>query len=135
MDNDILLISEKTQKAYLPYKYKDLQKIYKNSNNKYDSILDIIHDLYIIPLKNFKYPAFARFREGFKLYMHKNKKDKKPSFFKALDLALELMFKYSLNPIIITACRNLDELDIYLDCLEEKELSNFTCFEIKNEFI
>ena len=43
------------------------------------------------------------------------------------------MFNYKLNPIIISACRNLDELDIYLDCLEENELDDFTCFEIRFE--
>ena len=57
----------------------------------------------------------------------------KGSITKALDLGLELMFKYELNPIVIAACRNLDELDIYLDCLEENELYDFTCFEIKFE--
>ena len=43
------------------------------------------------------------------------------------------MFKYELNPIIITACRNLDELDIYLDCLDKNELFDFHCFDIKFE--
>ena len=43
------------------------------------------------------------------------------------------MFKYDLNPILIAACRNLDELDIYLDCLYSKELFDFNCFEIKFE--
>ena len=46
---------------------------------------------------------------------------------------MELMFKYNLNPIIIAGCRNLDELDIYLDCLDENELNDFKCFEIKFE--
>lgn len=131
MDNNILVISEKTQNAYLPYKNKDLENIYKNSGNKYNSLMDVIHDLYIIPLKNFKYPAISRFREAYKLIIYKEKK----SSFKALNLAFELMFKFNLNPIIIAACRNIDELDIYLDCLEEKELSNFKCFEIRNEYI
>ena len=52
---------------------------------------------------------------------------------KALDLAFELMFQYNLNPIIIAACRSLEELDIYLDCLEEDELFDFRCFKIKFE--
>ena len=43
------------------------------------------------------------------------------------------MFKYDLNPIIIAACRNLDELDIYLDCLEEDEVNKFKCFDIRFE--
>ena len=55
------------------------------------------------------------------------------SVIRALDLALELMFKYNLNPIIIAACRNLDELDMYLDCLDENELFDFKCFQIRFE--
>ena len=112
MDNDILIISEKTQKAYLPYKYEDVQKIYKNSK-KYNSFIDVVQDLYIIPLKNFKHPVISRFREAYNLIIYKEKK----SSFKALDLAFEILFKYNVNPIIIAACRNLYELDIYLDCL------------------
>ena len=32
MDRNILLISEKDQKAYLPYKDDEIEKIYSNSN-------------------------------------------------------------------------------------------------------
>ena len=126
MDNDILIISEKTQKAYLPYKYNDLKKILNNSK-KYSSIIQIIHDLYVIPLAKFKHPTISRFREAYNLIVFKEKK--------SIDLGFELMFKYKLNPIIIAACRNLEELDIYLDCLEENELFDFKCFEIRNEYI
>lgn len=128
MDNDILIISEKKQKAYLPYKYSDLKKILNNSK-KYMSIIQIIQDLYIIPLSKFKHPIISRFREAYNLILYKEKK----STLKAIDLGFELMFKYKLNPIIIAACRNLEELDIYLDCLEENELYDFKCFEIKTE--
>ena len=128
MDNDILIISEKKQKAYLPYKYSDLKKILNNSK-KYMSIIQIIQDLYIIPLSKFKHPIISRFREAYNLILYKEKK----STLKAIDLGFELMFKYKLNPIIIAACRDLEELDIYLDCLEENELSDFKCFEIKTE--
>lgn len=131
MDNNILIISEKSQKAYLPYKYKDVEQIYKNNKNKYNSIMDVIQKLYIVPLNRFKYSAISRFREAYKLIIFREKK----SSFRALNLAFELMFKFNLNPIIIAACRNIDELDIYLDCLEEKQLSDFKCFEIRNEYI
>ena len=127
MDNNILIISEKEQKAYLPYKYEDIQKIYKNSNNKYGSIIEIIQNLYVVPLKRFERFSISRFREAFNLVRHKEH----GSFIKALNLAIELMFKHNLNPVIIAACRNLDELDIYLDCLEENEVSDFKCFEIR----
>lgn len=128
-DNDVLIISEKEQFAYLPYKYLEVEKIYKNSNGKYSSIQDVIDKLYAIPLNKFKNSSISRFRESFNLV--KNKEN--ASMIKALELGLELMFKYDLNPIIIAACRNLDELDIYLDCLESNELFEFKCFEIKFE--
>ena len=129
MDNDILIVSEKEQKAYLPYKYCDIEKTFKKNKDRYLSPNDVIEKEYILPLNRFRHSVSSRFRETLNLVLHKEKL----SIFKALDLAFELMFKYNLNPIIIAACRNLKELDIYLDCLEENELFDFRCFKIKFE--
>ena len=129
MDKDTLIISEKDQKAYLPYKYKDVEEFYNKNKDIYSSIDDVINKKYILPLNNFKHSISSRFRETINLVMKKEH----GSFFKAVDLAFELMFKYNLNPIIIAACRNLEELDIYLDCLDENELFDFRCFEIRFE--
>lgn len=128
-DNNVLIISEKEQKAYLPFFYSEVKNIFQNSNNQYQTLQNVVDDLYIVSLDKFKNSAIARFREGFHLIRNKEK----GSITKALDLGLELMFNYSLNPIVVAACRNLDELDIYLDCLEENELYDFNCFEIKFE--
>ncbi len=128
-DNNLLIISETEQKAYLPFLYSEVKEIYKNFSNQYQTLQDVVDDLYILPLSRFKNSAISRFKESFNLIRNKEK----GSITKALELGLELMFKYELNPIIIAACRNLDELDIYLDCLEEDELYDFTCFEIKFE--
>lgn len=128
-DNNTLVISEKEQKAYLPFFYAEVKEIYQNKEHQYQTLQDIIDNLYIVPLERFKNSTLARFQESFRLIREKEK----GSITKALDLGLELMFKYELNPIIIAACRNLDELDIYLDCLEENELQEFSCFEIKFE--
>ena len=130
-DNNTLVISEKTQKAYLPYKYNKIKEIFKNSKDKYKTMQEVVNDLYILPLNAFKNSSISRFRESY--FLIKNKE--KGSILKALDLGLELMFKYELNPIIISACRNLDELDIYLDCLDKNELNEFNCFEIKFEVL
>lgn len=127
-DYNILTVSEKDQKAYLPFFYSEIKEIYQNSND-YATLQDVVNNLYIVPLDRFRNSAIARFKESFHLMRNKEKS----SITKALDLALELMFKYELNPIVIAACRNLDELDIYLDCLEENELQDFSCFEIKFE--
>lgn len=129
MSRNVLLVSEKDQKAYLPYSDSDVIKIYQSNKNRYQSVQEVIEDQYILPLNRFKNASISRFRETLHLILHKEKR----SIFYALDLALELMFKYELNPIIIAACRNLNELDIYLDCLEENELFDFRCFEIRFE--
>lgn len=128
-DNNTLIVSEKEQKAYLPFFYSEVQEIFHNSSHTYVTLQDVIDDLYVIPLNRFKNSAMARFKESFRLIREKEK----GSMAKALDLGLELMFRYELNPIIIAACRNLDELDIYLNCLEEQDVYDFPCFKIKFE--
>lgn len=128
-DNNTLIISEKDQKAYLPFYYFEIEKIFNAPNNKYKCKQDIVNDLYVLPLSRFKYSSISRFRESFNLITKKEHS----SITKAIDLGLELMFKYNLNPIIISACRTLEELDIYLDCLENNNLEDFDCFEIKFE--
>ena len=128
-DYNNLVVSEKSQKAYLPFFYKDVKKIYEKSKDKYKTMQDVVDNLYVVPLDKFKNSSISRFRESFNLIRNKEH----GSILNALDLGLELMFKYELNPIIISACRNLDELDIYLDCLEHNELNSFKCFEIKFE--
>lgn len=130
-DNNTLIISEKDQKAYLPFFYADIKRIYESNTSSYQTLQDVVNHLYVLPLNKFKNSTLARFRESFYLIREKEK----GSITKALDLGLELMFHYELNPIVIAACRNLDELDIYLDCLQENELYDFTCFEIKFEIM
>ena len=115
-----LIISEISGNIILPYYINDLTNI---KNKTYEQI---IQENYTIPVDLFK-PAFiARFREAFKLAHNKEKK----SVAFSLNLATELIFNYNLHPAIITACRNLDELDIYLDCLENNETEKFKCFNI-----
>ena len=128
-DYNILTISEKDQVAYLPFYYSEIQSIYEKSNGQYQTMQEVVNSLYVVSLDRFKNSTISRFRESFNLM----RKKEHSSIGKALDLGLELMFKYELNPIIIAACRNLDELDIYLDCLEEDQLYDFKCFEIKFE--
>lgn len=128
-DSNILIVSEKDQKAYLPFFYSEVMALYKNSNHPYATLQDVVNDCYVLPLNRFQNSIMARFKEAFRLVRVKDH----GSITKALDLALEVMFKYELNPIIIAACRNLEELDIYLDCLEENQLNDFKCFEIRFE--
>lgn len=124
--NNTLIISEEEQKVYLPYSIEEVTKDFNNSPDRYNSITDLIAKKYVLPFSLYKNPARARFREAYKL-MRRKQHSNIPA---ALALAIELMFDSNLNPAIITACKNLDELDIYLDCLDDNELDKFTCFGI-----
>lgn len=121
-----LVISETRSKVILPYLIDTLNKKMQNNPGKYSSIDEIIAKEYTIPLSRYKNPIVSRFREAFKLMRIKEKS----SIAKAFDLGMELTFNYNLHPAIISACRNLDELDIYLDCLENEETDKFKCFDI-----
>lgn len=122
---NILIVSEVENKAFLPYTFEDLNAELNNSPHLYSSIDDVIEKKYTVSLDLYKNSSVARFREAFRLVKKSN-----GSLKDAFDLSLELFFKYDLNPVIITACRNLDELDVYLSCLDDNELDKFFCFEI-----
>lgn len=127
-DNNVLLISEREKKVYLPYKKKNIQNILKESK-KYANAADVVDSMYTVPLSKYTNSASARFREGFNLM----RKKECGSFIKSVDLGLELLPKYDLNPAVISACQNLDELDIYLDYLDSNELDKFNIFNVKYE--
>lgn len=129
-DNKTLIISDKQKKVFLPYTVEDL-KLKLKHHRSYKSLQDIINKDYILPISRFKNPIIARFRESYNLM----RKKEKASISDSLDLALGLSFNNALNPAIITACKNLEELEAYLDCLELNELSKFEYFEIKYEIL
>ena len=123
-DNNTLVISEEDGKVYLPYSKDDIKN--EVLQNKGAKISEVIEDKYILPLDKYKNSMRARFREGYNLMYKKEGKSKKS----AIMLGIELMFETNLHPAIISACKNLEELDIYLDCLEDNELEKFSCFKI-----
>lgn len=123
-DNKTLIISEEDGKVYLPYTKEDIKnEILQNKGTK---ISEVIEEKYILPLDRYKSSMKARFKEGYNLMYKKEGKSKKS----AILLGIELMFETNLHPAIISACKNLEELDIYLDCLEDNELEKFSCFKI-----
>lgn len=125
-ENDTLLISEKQEKIFLPYTLKDLSNFTATSEK---SIEDIIRENFIIPINKFKNPTISRFKETYNLAKNKSNY----STLKSFNFAVEVMFKYSLNPAIIVACKNADELKDYLNCLKEQKLDLFKPFKIKYE--
>ena len=123
-DNKTLVISEEDGKVYLPYTKDDVKE--DMQQNKGKKISELIEEKYILPLDKYKNSMKARFREGYNLMHKREGKSRKSAFM----LGLELMFETNLHPAIISACKNLEELDIYLDCLEDNELEKFSCFKI-----
>ena len=123
-DNNTLVISEEDGKVYLPYTKEDIKN--EVLQNKGTKISEVIEDKYVLPLDKYKNSMRARFREGYNLMYRKEGKSRK----NAILLGIELMFETNLHPAIISACKNLEELDIYLDCLEDNELEKFSCFKI-----
>ena len=124
-DNRTLLISEETQKVYLPYTIEELmQKL--NNSHEYQTLEDVIENEYTVPLSTFKMPIISRFKEAYRFMRTKEHS----SVYAALDLAIELMFNSNLNPAVIRAAKDLKELNVYLDCLYENEIEKFDCFKI-----
>ena len=123
-DNRTLLISEEKGKVYLPYLEQDLRDDMETFSDL--SVSEIIEKRYVNPIRMYKNSMVARFREAYNLMYNKENK----SFKDAVMLGLELMFEFNLHPAIISACRSLEELDIYLDCLDDNELDKFSCFKI-----
>lgn len=123
-DNNTLVISEEDGKVYLPYSKDEIKN--EVLQNKGTKISEVIEDKYVLPLDKYKNSMRARFREGYNLMYRKEGKSKRS----AIMLGIELMFETNLHPAIISACKNLEELDIYLDCLEDNELEKFSCFKI-----
>ena len=123
-DNKTLIISEEDGKVYLPYTKEEIKRELENTKNI--KVSEIIQNKYVVSIEKYKNSMRARFREGYNLMRYKENKSKKSAIF----LGLELMFEFNLHPSIITACKNMQELDIYLDCLDDNELEKFPCFKI-----
>ena len=123
---NILLFSEKNNNIILPFSTEDLEEFFTNNPSKYSSMQDIIDKEYTLPYDVFKNPASARFKETYYLAKHKSNL----SVSKATALASELYFNSQVDPVIIRACKNIDELYSYLACLERNHLDEFKYFKI-----
>ncbi len=121
-----LIISEQDKTVVLPYTFKQLNNILKANPDKYTDVWDVVDKMFTKPIKYYKNAPIARFREAYKLA-----KDRENMSFKgALDLAFECFFNSALHPAIISSCNNLNQLDVYLSCLEYNELDDFYFFDI-----
>lgn len=124
-NENTLLISEVDKKVILPYTMEELNTILSENPDKYETIKEVIDRVYTKPLKYYRNASIMRFKEAFKLIREREN----GTVSQALDLALELFSNHSLHPAVITACKNLNELDVYLSCLEYNELNDFHFFK------
>lgn len=127
-NNNTLIISEKDNKVFLPYTVSEIQSYMEKYPKEYKSLEYVINKEFILPLDYYtKHPSLARFREAYSLIRDREAK----SVFDALKYALNIMFKYDLNPAIISACKTEEALNLYIECLENKDLSKFKLFKIE----
>ena len=129
-DNLNLIVSEREGKVFLPYTKEEILGFMKKYPNDYHDSKDVIDQEFIVPLSTYtKHPTLARFREGYALIRDREMK----SIMDAFKYAIDLMFKYELNPAIIAACKSEKQLDDYLQCLASNKLDDFKYFTIRFE--
>lgn len=126
-DNETLIISEKTNKIYLPYKIAELVNYIDNYPNVYSSLSDVVEQEFILPFDYFmKHPYKSRFFETYNLI--RNRQGRSP--ISALGYGLKLIHKTNLNPAIIASCKNEEELKNYIYYLDSNRLNEFKAFNI-----
>ena len=110
----------------------DVQNYFRMYSIKFSNVLqeDLQKQEFIYPTDYYlKHPAVSRFRETYALIRDREEK----SIFEAFKFAMDMMFNYNLNPAIIAACKSQNQLEHYLDCLDNKTPNDFKDFEIKFE--
>lgn len=126
-DNESLIISERTNSIYLPYKLSELLRYVETYPNVYASFADVVEQEFILPFDYFiKHPFKSRFFETYNLI--RNRQGKPVTH--AVTTGLKLMYKHNLNPAIIAACKTEHELNSYLYYLDNKNLKGFRFFNI-----
>ena len=128
-NNNTLLISEKQGKVILPYKAEEVLRILNKEKSKYSSVEEVIEDKFTRDFSDFKIQFASRYAETIRLARERENY----SFIDAVTIATEMMKKRFLHPAVISACRTLNELDVYLDCLDKNELEDFKIFKVKYE--
>lgn len=127
-DNNTLIISEKERKVFLPYTVSEIKSYMEKYPKEYKSFESVVSKEFILPIGYYtKRPSLSRFREAYSLIRDREAK----SVFDALKYGLNVMFKYNLNPAIISACKTEDALNFYIECLESGDLSKFDLFKIE----
>jgi hypothetical protein len=126
-NNDILIISEKQNKIYLPYTIDELENYLRSYPSEYLTLEKVVEDEFIIPFNSFyKNPSHTRFSEAYNLIKNRERK----SSFSAFMYAINVAGNQKLNPAVIAACKTKKELSAYMNCLKRNNLDEFDYFDI-----
>jgi len=128
-DSGLLLISEIQGKVFLPYTSDEIKELIQSEENEYTTSQEVIDNVFTKPFSYYRNPFTSRFRESVELITKREQMTLKDG----INLGTELFGKKYLHPAIISACKNLDELNVYLDCLDKNELDDFKVFNIVYE--
>lgn len=128
-DNNVLTISEKSGKVFLPYTSNELKLYLREFPDEYNSLTDVINQEYIITINKFKHEKSSRFREMYGLMRDVEKKSIMESFKKAVGI----MFNSQIHPAIIAACKSEQQIKKYIYCVEHNKIDEFTEFKINFE--
>lgn len=121
-----LVINKKSGIAILPYSISDLDELFLNDPEKYSSIQDIIDQEYTVRLKDFENSSITRYKEAFKLAKDKSNY----SFSQAANFAKVFLVENEISSLIIASCKNVEELEFYIECLNNNKLNDFHYFKI-----
>ena len=126
-DNENLIISERMQKIYLPYKVSELITYIESYPNVYESLQDVVKKEFILPFNYFmKHPYKSRFSETYNIVKNREGKNS----IKAFCYSLKVSKRNNLNPAIIASCKSLNELETYLYYLDSNNTKKFKFFNI-----
>lgn len=128
-NNDTLIISETQGIVKLPYRVEEVEEILSNTDDKYKDENDVIEKVFTRQISEYKMQFASRYNETIKLAREREK----CSLIDSISLAMEMMRKRFLHPAIISACRTLEDLNVYLDCLDKNEIDDFKIFKIRYE--
>ena len=128
--NNILLVSERWKRVYLPYTESEVNLYIEQYPDAYKSFRDVVRKEFTLPLDYYmKHPMIARFRETYSLIRDRESK----SIIDAFKYAMSIMPHHELNPVIVAACKTEAQLENYMECLSKNKLGDFKSFDIKFE--
>ena len=127
-DNLVLKIGESV--VELPYTKREIEEYLKEYPNDYKTPQDVIKREFVTCISIYKrFPILARFKEAYYLCRTKEMMTIIDSF----KYAKNYMFRSDVNAYIIAASKSRQQLEDYIECLENNRLDDFKAFKVVYE--